>query len=288
MSYSRNGAIGGGGSGGGGISGSGAAGQVTLWNGPTSITGDAGCTWTGTGPTFKLSAPFFLAGDGDTATPVFAQASFPGTGIGFNAFGTTLNFFTADTLRAQLGAGYFQLFGASPMLYFGTDTVANDGAGGWTFGTLGGGANGTIRTGTLSGATVRRDDPTGAAFISSSVSELITLSTSGTTTDSSADLLPVGAIIDGVACRVIQAITVATDWSLGDATTAARFASANSTLTVGTTSIGLNQWKGGVSTDAAGPVQVAAAKLRITTTGTPGAGQVRCVVFYRTLTPPPS
>jgi hypothetical protein len=128
----------------------------------------------------------------------------------------------------------------------------------------------------------------GALWVNGSSSELITLSTSGTTTDSSANLLPAGALIQSVACRVTTTITTATDWSVGDGTTAARFSSANATLVSGTTSIGLNQMKGAVTTDAAGPTQAAAAKLRITTTGTPGAGAIRCTVFYSQFTAPTS
>lgn len=124
------------------------------------------------------------------------------------------------------------------------------------------------------------DTANSARWVTGSISELITLSTSGSTTDSSADMLPADSLINGVACRVTTTITTATDWSVGDATTAARFSSANSTLTANTTSVGLNHLKGGTTTDAAGPTQTSAGKLRITTTGTPGAGAVRCTVFY--------
>lgn len=119
-------------------------------------------------------------------------------------------------------------------------------------------------------------------------SEEITLSTSGTTTDSGANLLPADAIIHAVVARVTTTITTATDWKIGDATTAARFTSASSTLTAGTTAVGLNHQKGGVSTDAAGPTQSAAAKARITTTGTPGAGKIRVTVFYSQFVAPTS
>jgi hypothetical protein len=118
-----------------------------------------------------------------------------------------------------------------------------------------------------------------------SISEAITLSTSGATTDSTADLLPANAIIEAVTARVTTTITTATDWSLGDATTAARFAAANSTLTSGTTSVGLEHVD---QTGAAGPKQTSAAKLRITTTGTPGAGVIRVTVYYRKFVPPTS
>lgn len=120
----------------------------------------------------------------------------------------------------------------------------------------------------------------GESMTLAQVSEEITLSTSGATTDSTANLLPANSIILAVVARVTTTITTATDWKLGDATTAARFTAANSTLTAGTTDYGFAHMQGGVSTDATGPVQVAAAKLRVTTTGTPGAGAVRVTVFY--------
>lgn len=125
----------------------------------------------------------------------------------------------------------------------------------------------------------------GAVWTRGVASELITLSTAGTTTDSSANLLPANSIIESVVARVTTTITTATDWKLGDATTPGRFTAANSTLTAGTTDVGL------VHVDqagAAGPRQTTAAKVRVTTTGTPGAGVIRVTVFYRQFTPPAS
>lgn len=127
--------------------------------------------------------------------------------------------------------------------------------------------------------------PNGAQWIFGSASELITLSTSGTTTDSVANLLPANAIIESVVARVTTTITTATNWKMGDATTAGRFTAANSTLTAGTTDIGLVHVD---QTGSAGPRQTAAAKVRITTTGTPGAGVVRVTVFYRQFVAPTS
>jgi len=119
--------------------------------------------------------------------------------------------------------------------------------------------------------------------------ELITLATGGLTTDSSANLLPANSIIQAVVCRVTTTITTATSWAVGDGTTAARFSAANSTLTAGTTSVGLAHMAGNVSTTAAGPTQAAAAKLRITAAGSnPGAGAVRCGVFYTVFVAPTS
>jgi hypothetical protein len=116
-------------------------------------------------------------------------------------------------------------------------------------------------------------------------SELLTLSTSGTTTDTSANLLPANAYIDFVSARITTTITTATDWKLGDATTAGRFTAANSTMTAGTTTVGM------VHVDqvgAAGPRQTAAAKVRVTTTGTPGAGAIRITVHYHLAVAPTS
>lgn len=118
-----------------------------------------------------------------------------------------------------------------------------------------------------------------------SASELLTLSTGGATTDTSANLLPANAIIEAVVARVTTTITTATDWKLGDATIAGRFSAANATLVAGTTQVGLVHVD---LTGTSGPRQTAAAKVRVTTTGTPGAGAIRIVVFYRKFIPPTS
>ena len=125
----------------------------------------------------------------------------------------------------------------------------------------------------------------GEAWIHGKTTELITLSTTGTTTDSSANLLPANSIIEAVVARVTTSITTATDWALGDGTIATRFSSANATMTAGTTAVGFNHVEG---TGTSGKIQVSAAKLRITTTGTPGAGVIRVTVFYRQFTAPTS
>lgn len=128
----------------------------------------------------------------------------------------------------------------------------------------------------------------GAAVVPFVNSELITLSTGGATTDSTADLLPANSIIDAVVCRVTTTITTATDWGISDPTTSLRFSAVNATMTAGATTVGLKAMFGVVSTTATGPTQAAAAKLRITTTGTPGAGVIRCSVFGRTYVAPTS
>jgi hypothetical protein len=119
--------------------------------------------------------------------------------------------------------------------------------------------------------------------------ETITLSTSGTTTNSTnTSMLPAGSVIDGVTCYVNTTITTATNWSVGDATTSTRFCSAQTGMGAGTEAVCLNHLKGGVSTDATGPTQAANAALRITTTGTPGAGKISCAVTARVFGVPTS
>jgi hypothetical protein len=134
---------------------------------------------------------------------------------------------------------------------------------------------------------IRIITPQVAKWVMGRSEEEITLSTSGLTTNSAANLLPANSIIESVCCRITQAITVTTNWAVGDPTTAARFSSANATLALGTTSVGMDHWSGAVTTLAAGPSQAAAATVRITCTGSnPGAGKIRVAVFYRTLSAP--
>lgn len=132
---------------------------------------------------------------------------------------------------------------------------------------------------------VRRFGLNGAYTQWGSSSELLTLSTSGTTTDTAANLLPVDSLIEAVCGRVTTTITTATDWKLGDATIAGRFSAANSVMTAGSTSVGTVCAD---QTGTSGPRQTAAAKVRVTTTGTPGAGVIRICAFYRQFIAPTS
>lgn len=125
----------------------------------------------------------------------------------------------------------------------------------------------------------------GGYWLRDSAEEELTLSTGGATTDTSANLLPVNSLIFAVDCRVTVTIATATDWAIGDSVTAARFSSANATLAAGTVSSGRNQWRGSVSTDAAGPTQDTAAPVRVTCSGTPSAGKIRIVVKYAQFIP---
>jgi len=141
----------------------------------------------------------------------------------------------------------------------------------------------TFQTATLAQQTTSN----GAIVTFGWVTELLTINTGGTTTDTVIDL-PANSIIESVVGRVTTALTVATSFDVGDPTTTSRFATGIA-VALNTTFVGLNHWKGSVSTDAAGPTQGSTAKVRITANGgTPGAGVVRLTVFYRTLTPPTS
>jgi hypothetical protein len=112
-----------------------------------------------------------------------------------------------------------------------------------------------------------------------------TLSTVATTTDTGLNCLPANAIIDSVVYRITTTITTAASFTIGDATTAARFCSTQSTLMAGTTGICFVQAD---QTGAPGPRQTSAAKVRVTTNVNPGAGVIRLIVYYHTWTAPTS
>lgn len=133
----------------------------------------------------------------------------------------------------------------------------------------------------------------GAKAVDGAISEEITLSTSGLTTDSSTNLLPANSVILGGVAYVTTAITGNTiTYALGDSSTADRFTDAVGTtaLAAGQTNVFANIYN---PAKAAGysPYQAAAAKLRVTATsgaGNPLTGKIRVTVFYRTFTPPTS
>lgn len=114
-------------------------------------------------------------------------------------------------------------------------------------------------------------------------SELIALETAGSGgigTLSAADLLPANAIIEAVTARVTTTLVGVTDWSLGDESVATRFADANTTLTAGTTVVGLNHVDQTASSPVLGARQTVAGKVVITTSSSPQAGVVRVTVYY--------
>lgn len=209
---------------------------------------------------------------------------------------TAMGIFRAGTGRfafANTGKTFMALE-SSPNLYLGSDVPIAWSTGSWSAGTfaysgdlflLKDAANTLAQKNGDADQIARSYGANSGYWERGSISESITLSTGGATTDSTADLLPANAIIEAVTARITTAITTATDWALGDATTVARFAAANSTLAAGTTSVGLEHVD---QTGAAGPKQTSAAKLRITTTGTPGAGVIRVTVYYRRFVAPTS
>ena len=136
-------------------------------------------------------------------------------------------------------------------------------------------------------ANVSQESPNAGKWIRGQLSEEITLSTGGTTTDSAANLLPANALIEAVVARVTETITTATDWALGDASQAARFLAASTNLAAGDTEVGLAHRQPSVA-DALGPVQSAAAALRVTCSGTPGAGKIRLTVYFSQFVAPTS
>lgn len=114
------------------------------------------------------------------------------------------------------------------------------------------------------------------------LTEEITLSTTGKTTDSSADLLPANSESLGLVWYVTESLDHGTSLAFGDPTTAGRFATGSTGLTAGSSGVGLAHREGSIATDATGPVQTTAAKLRITLTGTQnGTGKVRVAHHVR-------
>ncbi len=112
-----------------------------------------------------------------------------------------------------------------------------------------------------------------------------TLATGATTTDTGLNCLPANSVIDAVVYRITTTITTAANFTIGDATIAARFCGTQSTLTAGTTGICFLQED---QTGTSGPRQTSAAAVRVTTNANPGAGAIRLIVYYHTWTAPTS
>jgi hypothetical protein len=154
-------------------------------------------------------------------------------------------------------------------------------------------SDGSTGFGTSRAAAYQAATSNGALGTTTTISESVTLSTSGATTDSSTNLLPANSEILAVTFRITTSIAGVDSTSLqfGDATTAGRFGS-TATLTSGTTGVLLSHRQGSIVSDATGPVQTAAAALRLTLAGggdnTPSGGVVRVTVVCRTYTPPTS
>lgn len=108
--------------------------------------------------------------------------------------------------------------------------------------------------------------------------EEVVLNTGGTTTDT-VNTIPQYAQVIAVAVRVTQAITTATVITVGDTGAAAKYNNGTVGLTLGSTDPG---------TKNALAVQANTLAVRLTTTGTPGAGKVRVFCTYLKSTPPTS
>lgn len=116
-----------------------------------------------------------------------------------------------------------------------------------------------------------------------SLTELVTIAAAATTTTATF-LLPANSVIRAVVGRVTVAIPTAATFTVGDATTAARFASAIA-VAINTTFVGLTH----VGTaGVAGPRQPSAAQIVITPNLTPGTnvGRLRLTVFFETFVAP--
>lgn len=128
----------------------------------------------------------------------------------------------------------------------------------------------------------------GSKLFFGTVSQDVTLNTGGATTvTGTPSMLPANSIILAVNGTVTIPITGScTGWEFGDGTTATRFTSNNTTLTAGSSSIGINQWNQ-ITTASAQPGQPAAGNITITCAGgAPTAGKIRITTFYLTSTAP--
>lgn len=121
--------------------------------------------------------------------------------------------------------------------------------------------------------------------------ELLTLSTSGTTTATAGNLATASSEIHAITARVTTTITTATDWSV--AVTSGLAGCTTAWVAIGTTTApqtGLTAGTTVTFVPASGLrcTVSTATTLTVTTTGTPGAGAVRLIPFVRTYTAPTS
>lgn len=163
------------------------------------------------------------------------------------------------------------------------DTALSRGAAGEI--DVGTGAVGNF-AGTIKAATHTTGATNGALVTSTYGREALTLSTSGTTTATSANLAVANAGIKAITYRITTTIATATAFtvkvtggnaycSIGTATTA------QSTLTSGTTGVL-------VPCAHADAYNTSATTLTVTTTGTPSAGVIELIPFYDAYTAPTS
>jgi hypothetical protein len=147
--------------------------------------------------------------------------------------------------------------------------------------------NSLVRAPTVAGDTVTSGNSNAFGSSASSTSSgcetnygATTLSTGATTTNTGLNCLPANSVIDAVVYRITQTITTATSFTIGDNTTANRFCTTQSTLTVTTTGICIAQ------TGSSDALQTSATSVRVTASAKPGAGAIRLIVYYHTWIPP--
>ena len=223
-----------------------------------------------------------MAGAGTEAAPSLSFSGVPGDG--FFDDGTGIWFTTAGVKRGKLSGGNLLL---SQDFNKGVVVGVSSDAGIWGIGTaawaIGNGTAGNF-SGSLKLNNTIKATAQGATWISGSVTELTTIAASATT-DTTIDL-PANAVIRAVVGRVTVQPPGTTTMTVGDPTTAARFATGISTA-ASTTFVGFIQAD---QTGAPGPRQTSTAKVRYTPNATPSdnTGRVRTVVFYDVFSPPTS
>jgi hypothetical protein len=129
----------------------------------------------------------------------------------------------------------------------------------------------------------------GSLMLFTYATELLTLSNVAAFTDATL-AIPSGLIVMGVVGYVTQAISGGgvTSFSVGDSGVATRWLAASTSLTAGSTFLGLNHWRGSVAADNAGPIHTGGAALpvRVTCDAIPTQGQIRIVVFVAMMSAP--
>jgi hypothetical protein len=241
-----------------------------------------------------------VLGDNSGLAPILASEVYAGAataaGALFAATGGAAYFVKGDLSGyADVGGANFRAGGSSQYYFYPGDPFS-----GFPDCGFGRSAVGVVKVtdgstgyGTARAAAHEVATANGALGSLRTISESISLSTGGATTDSSTKLLPANAFLLATTYRITASVTGVDSNALqfGDATTPARFGS-TATLTAGTTGVLYSHLQGSIVSDATGPVQVAAAQMRLTLAGgadnTPTGGVVRVTQHYFDFTPPTS
>lgn len=117
-------------------------------------------------------------------------------------------------------------------------------------------------------------------------SELLTLSTGGTTTVTAANLVPANSVIESIAYRITTTITTATAFTVK--VTGGNVFNTIGTATSSQTTMTANATGVLVPSAFADQYNSAATTITVDTTGTPGAGVIRLTVFSKRIVPPAS